>query len=1048
TRSIVGGAIAGWGEPAPGSPLYRIAVAVAAHIGFDAATPWCDVSEHDRLVFLQGCGDDWIAVPPAGGAERAARKRGRAARGAASGSCDDLAGVRFRWRGFFPAIDRATRTSWQYRKRLEDLVTDVPCAGCLGSRLRVESRAVRVGDATMPEICAKPLGDAMRWFDGLKLSRRDRSIAGELLHEIKSRLRFLVDVGLDYVTLHRTASTLSGGESQRIQLASQIGTGLTGVLYVLDEPTIGLHPRDNARLIAALGRLRDLGNTLIVVEHDRDVIDAADHVLDMGPGAGRFGGRVTASGTPQGIRSRRASLTGRYLSHRESVAVPSNRRAVSAERAASGHGGRGSRQRLARRSHRVLRGRGSPGEAGGVKWLTVHGARENNLKEVDVAFPLGRFTCVTGVSGSGKSSLVSSILYPALAARLHRARLVPGGHDRVSGLEHVDKVINVDQSPIGNSPASNPATYTGVFDEIRTLFAKLPESRMRGYSANRFSFNRPGGRCEACVGMGQRCIEMHFLPDVWVDCTHCGGQRYVAETLDVRYHGRSIADVLSLSVSDALALFARVPKLWRMLRMLDDVGLGYLELGQSAPTLSGGEAQRVKLAAELGRPSTGKTVYILDEPTTGLHFDDLKKLLTVLHRLVDLGNTCICIEHNLDVIKTADWVIDLGPEAGDAGGAVVAEGTPEAIAACGVGGSSDGASHTGAALAPVLAAGPVAERPVYDAQHRAAAERELSLPVDVGGDVSMPWRVDGKAWHTVDHRDHKGVPVAWDPQVITWLVDVIASLPGIEPADWDHRSRIELTTRGRGPWFCHVLTGGKDLIDVAIRVPDGTFSLSRLRARLGIKTLDERTELPIYGTWSRVRVRSVGTGWQEVRLYLRDAVDVKKRAFRSFLKEAASAYLERIQGMAADGEAAAPWRAAGLKWHVGQRSIRNRDSVAWGPVVLTALIGRIRKMQADVVLDFHARTGIGLDVPGESQSAGKIVTNLADALRVELRAPKGMFTPTQIERLGMDPEIKRQARYDRVTFRVRSLADNDAKQFLDVWRRCRAAAAEGRLQSA
>ncbi|MGB2986827.1 MAG: excinuclease ABC subunit UvrA, partial [Phycisphaerae bacterium] len=754
TRSIADGAISGWGVLARGSKLHTLASALADHIGFDLDMPWNELSEAQRLTFLHGCGDDWIeatrqhgwsepqalacAEPPEPKASACAETpRGlkpatrsgcgtdfpvgpscagpRGLKPAARSGCgtdfpvgQSCAGprglkpaarsLRFKWHGFFPAINRATRSSWQYRKRLEELVTEVPCDACAGGRLRPEPAAVRVGGATIHEVCLWPLDRTLRWFENLKLLPRERKIAGELLHEITSRLRFLVEVGLDYVSLHRTASTLSGGESQRIQLASQIGTGLTGVLYVLDEPTIGLHPRDNHRLIRALKRLRNLGNTMLVVEHDRDVIDAADYMLDFGPGAGAFGGEITASGTPKQLRSKQASLTGRYLSFKEAIPVPSNRRTVDSS----------------------------------ARWLTVHGAREHNLKEIDVAFPLGRFTCVTGVSGSGKSTLVSSILYNALAARIHRARVVPGGHDRISGLEHVDKVINVDQTPIGNSPTSNPATYTGVFDAIRELFAKLPLSRMRGYTANRFSFNRPGGRCEACEGMGQRCIEMHFLPDVWVECENCKGSRYVPQTLEVCYRGKSIADVLNLRVAEALALFEHVPKIRKMLQTLDDVGLGYVQLGQPAPTLSAGEAQRVKLAAELGRPSTGKTLYILDEPTTGLHFDDLKKLLSVLHRLVDLGNTVICIEHNLDVIKTADRIIDLGPEGGDAGGMIVAEGTPEEVAAT-------RRSYTGVALKPVLEAGPVEERAVRSVAQTDDRAQALVGPIDLGGDVSMPW---------------------------------------------------------------------------------------------------------------------------------------------------------------------------------------------------------------------------------------------------------------------------------------------------------------------
>ena len=575
--------------------------------------------------------------------------------------------MRARWRGFLPALNRISRTSWQYRKRLEALVTEVPCEVCGGGRLRPDAAAVRVCGRTLRDVCGLPLGEALAWFTGLKLDGRTRMLAGELVREITARLRFLVEVGLDYVTLNRSAGTLSGGEAQRIRLAAQLGTGLTGVLYVLDEPTIGLHPRDNRRLIRALHQLRDLGNTLLVVEHDREIIDSADQVLDFGPGAGTRGGRITAQTTPGRLRQAAESLTGRYLCGAETIPVPANRRPV------------------------------------GEQWLKVFGAREHNLKEIDVEFPVGAFTCVTGVSGSGKSSLVTDIVYHALAVKLHRSRLVVGAHERIRGYTHFNKVINVDQAPIGNTPTSNPATYTNVFEPIRKLFARVPLSRTRGYKPGRFSFLRPGGRCEACAGMGQQCIEMHFLPDVWITCESCGGTRYVEETLEVRYRGKSIADVLTMSVAEALRLFESVPKIKRILQTLDDVGLGYLQLGQSASTLSGGEAQRVKLAAELGRPATGKTLYVLDEPTTGLHFDDLKKLLNVIQRLVDRGNTCICIEHNLDVIKSADWVIDLGPEAGDEGGYVVAAGTPEDIVQV-------PESHTGTALGPVLGAGPYEER--------------------------------------------------------------------------------------------------------------------------------------------------------------------------------------------------------------------------------------------------------------------------------------------------------------------------------------------------
>ena len=535
--------------------------------------------------------------------------------------------------------------------------------GLHGARLRDDSAAVRFKGFTLDQISRWPLSQALAFFKGLTLDIDERHIAGDLLREVRDRLTFLVDVGLDYLSLARGTPTLSGGESQRIRLASQIGSGLTGVLYVLDEPTIGLHPRDNGRLLSALRHLRDLGNTLVLVEHDREVIEAADHLVDFGPGSGAGGGRITASGTPAKVKASTQSLTGSYLNGKTAIPVPTNRRPAGAD-------------------------------AGG-KAIVIKGARQHNLRNLDVRFPLSVVTVVTGVSGSGKSSLVEDILWKAAARALHRAQLTPGAHEAIDGLQHINKVISVDQTPLGSTPSSTPATYAGVFDLIRELFAKLPESKVRGYSARRFSFNQAGGRCEACEGAGQKRIEMHFLPDVWITCDACAGARFTAETLAVKFHGKTIADVLLMSVAEALELFASVPRIRKILQTLYDVGLGYIPLGQAAPTLSGGEAQRVKLAAELARPDTGNTLYILDEPTTGLHFDDVRKLLDVIHRLADLGNTVIVIEHNLEVIKTADWVIDLGPEAGMAGGDLVAEGTPEEIV-------KNKLSQTGKFLKPVL----------------------------------------------------------------------------------------------------------------------------------------------------------------------------------------------------------------------------------------------------------------------------------------------------------------------------------------------------------
>ncbi len=1014
TRSIVGGAVAAWGTLPPSAKLFRLAEALARHIGFDVHTPWRELPETQQQTFLHGCGGDWIKV----GSDGPNHKK--------VGS-DSLAGMQFKWRGFFPAIDRATRASWQYRKRLESLVTEVSCERCRGSRLQSAAAVTRVSGKTIHEVSVMPLSETLAWFDGIKLDPRRRKIAGELLHEIVSRVRFLVDVGLDYVSLHRTAATLSGGEAQRIQLASQIGSGLTGVLYVLDEPTIGLHPRDNGRLIRALRRLRDLGNTLLLVEHDREVIDSSDHVLDFGPGAGSYGGSITAAASPSKIRSKRASLTGKYLSGREAIAVPSNPRPV----------------RQATRLDLVPLESPSVGleDVADGKWLTVHGARENNLREIDVAFPLGRFTCVTGVSGSGKSSLVNAVLYRALASRIHRARLVPGGHDHITGIDRIDKVINVDQSPIGVSPTSNPATYTGLFDSIRELFAKTPMAKIRGYAPNRFSFNRPGGRCEACEGMGQRCIEMHFLPDVWVECDSCGGSRYVPETLEVTFRDKSIADVLNMPVVEALELFDRVPKVRRMLKTLDDVGLGYVQLGQSAPTLSGGEAQRVKLAAELGRPSTGKTLYILDEPTTGLHFDDLKKLLSVLHRLVDLGNTVICIEHNLDVIKTADWIIDLGPEAGWAGGAIVVEGPPRVVAAV-------QASHTGAALKPVLEAGPVEDRDVYTLEHCSEELPVSSASADLGDEVKMPWETDGRAWHTVNHVDRKGKPVAWDSDALLWLVETIEAVGDLSPTDWNHRSLIEIKAPRAKQWFCHILTGGQDLIEVSLRVKRGTFSTKTLATRLGVKTLDERADLPIYGQWKRVRVRSKQGGWQEVRLHLRDGKDISKAKFRAFLKDAVASYQKQVVQTKADPVKAEPWKSIGLDWHLSQKSIHCRHKIKWEPMVLMSLVGRFKSMQSDLLFDWATKTAGSFAMPGGGQPIGKIVTNIGRGLRVELRVPRQAFTPTQVDRLGEDVEIKPAAAYDRLVFWVRELSQNDTKQLLAVWRASFGGDKSTRLRSA
>ena len=539
---------------------------------------------------------------------------------------------------------------------------EVPCDVCEGNRLKPEVLSVLVSGKSISEVCELSLRAARTFLAEAKLDERSRQIAVQVLKEIDARLGFLLDVGLDYLTLSRAAGTLSGGEAQRIRLATQIGSGLVGVLYVLDEPSIGLHQRDNRRLIETLTRLRDLGNTLIVVEHDEDTIRAADWIVDIGPGAGEHGGKVVHSGTLASLLANEESITGAYVAGRRRIEAPAQRRTIDPSR-----------------------------------MLTVVGARENNLRDIDVSFPIGVFTAVTGVSGSGKSSLVNGILYTALANTLNGARQVPGRHTRITGIEDLDKIVHVDQGPIGRTPRSNPATYTGVWDKIRKLFAETEEARLRGYGPGRFSFNVKGGRCESCSGDGTLKIEMNFLPDVYVRCEVCHGSRYNRETLQVHFKGKTVSDVLAMPIEEAAAFFEAIPSISRQLSTLVEVGLGYVRMGQPAPTLSGGEAQRVKLASELQRRSTGRTVYVLDEPTTGLHFEDVSKLLAVLQGLVDKGNTVIVIEHNLDVIKCSDWIIDLGPEGGSGGGLVIAEGTPEAVAL-------NAASHTGRFLGSHLGA--------------------------------------------------------------------------------------------------------------------------------------------------------------------------------------------------------------------------------------------------------------------------------------------------------------------------------------------------------
>ncbi len=884
--SLREGAVAVWPDFAAVPLFARMIEALAQAERIDLDAPFDSLDGRGRRTILHGAGETWYALE-----------------GSPSKSTAPSGALSFQYKGLFPALEEAGRVSFVYRYKLQGMVDEVPCAGCMGGRLRDDAAAVRFKGFTIDQISRWPLGQALTFFQELPLDADEQHIAGDLLREVRDRLKFLVDVGLDYLSLARGTPTLSGGESQRIRLASQIGSGLTGVLYVLDEPTIGLHPRDNARLLGALQHLRDLGNTLVLVEHDREIIEAADHLVDFGPASGEAGGEITAAGRPAKVKSSARSLTGAYLSRKRAIPIPEKRRPVD---------------------------RNGDGPA-----IIIKGARQHNLRNLDVKFPLGTVIAVTGVSGSGKSSLVEDILWKAAARTLHRAQQTPGAHEAIEGLEQIDKVISVDQSPLGNTPNSTPATYTGAFDLIRELFAKLPEAKVRGYSARRFSFNQAGGRCEACDGAGQKRIEMHFLPDVWITCEACGGARYTAETLAVKFHGKTIADVLNLSVSAALELFANVPRIRRILKTLDDVGLGYISLGQAAPTLSGGEAQRVKLSAELARPDTGKTLYILDEPTTGLHFDDVRKLLDVIHRLADLGNTVVVIEHNLEVIKTADWLIDLGPEAGLGGGDLVAEGTPEEIV-------KNPRSHTGKFLAPVLAASPRGKLGVFAVEpdsgkgtsstklsgrglesagsasildltrnngksttRKSKSNDSIGLdgagPVSrstaVDGDVKAPWETDGRKWHTRDRTARNGRPARWDGKILERIVDRIEELgpseEGFAPTDWSGRGIVRINTPDKStiafPFF-HATTSSEWVVILRFFVPRNTFDAGDLETRLKLVPFHQ-SETPVLCDQPRLKFTNLGP-FHEITIVGHSARDFETPAFDAFLKKAVKAFLQ------------------------------------------------------------------------------------------------------------------------------------------------------------
>lgn len=1010
-RSLQDAAVAVWPDPASSSVFLAMLQAMSKNIGISLDVPFAQLDPIHRRTVLYGTGDRWFEVEPT----------------------KQSPGFRFQYKGLFPAVEEASRVSYSHRRHLASLVGDIPCSTCDGARTRDDAANIRFQGKTLQQVCETPLGQALDFLKKIQLTGDDKRVAGDLLEEARGRMSFLVDVGLDYLTLQRSLPTLSGGETQRIRLAGQIGRALTGVLYVLDEPTIGLHPRDNARLLTALHRLRDLGNTMILVEHDREVIASADRVFDFGPGAGRFGGTVTEQGTPKQLASRKKSLTGEYLGDKRQILIPEVRRMpvidqappdeITSEGSASKSTKR--RKKATKKTAAKKALRKADGGSGkllrqtksdlrdatpGGGWLELLGARLNNLRDVDLRIPLGTFTVVTGVSGSGKSSLIEDTLAKALVKHFHRANEQPGPYEKLNGLGLVNKAIVVDQAPLGSTPKSNPGTYTGVFDHIRELFCRLPDSKVRGYRPGRFSFNRPGGRCDACEGDGQKKIEMHFLPDVWVECDECRGERYNRETLSVKYRRHSIADVLNLSIGQCLELFENIPKIRKTMSTLCAIGLDYLTLGQSATTLSGGEAQRVKLAAELARPNTGKTVYILDEPTTGLHFDDIDKLLKVLNSLVEAGNTVIVIEHNLDVIKTADWVVDLGPEAGIGGGWIVAEGTPENLVE-GLKGEALATkdngelrrSHTAEQLVNILATGRRGTREVFDAAAE-GKKREGDLTMaQVGKDAKMPWEVDGRKWHTRDRIAHSGKACRWEGDALEMIVEQLTSdsavsdskltpakknkvtrkkkkpaitaalmsgsdlLKAQEAASsgednaldsqpsplslksiWNDSSTVEITGDDkRLGWFMHALTRDEWLLKLYFRVQRDCFDQKELAASLNLRNVDDINELPIYGRSDRVRVKNKPAGYQEILITVHWLSEIDTPEFREFLSAARASYVERVAATSTDVKDVAPWKVLGRKWHLMQKGFPAEKRPKWKKDVLETLLEIFDKVIPD-----------------------------------------------------------------------------------------------------
>lgn len=1006
--------------------------AFARSSGIPLDVPFDNLPILQRRKIYHGTGDRWIEVSP-NDYEESALLGGQPAEDA---DFKPFA-FRFQFKGLYPALGEASRLNATLRAKLDRFVDQIECSACDGTRLKDVASSVRYENHTIGDFVRTPLGQLFESCRSWKLNARSRKVAGELIREIRDRLQFLLDVGLEYLTLGRAAATLSGGEAQRIRLAAQLGSGLCGVLYVLDEPTIGLHPRDNRRLLGALHRLRDLGNTLLVVEHDFDVIAGSDYLCDFGPKAGRHGGEVVAQGPPKDLQPLSRSVTAPYLLGTKGIAVPTNRRILD--------------------------------EQPVKQYLEIVDASENNLQNVTVKIPLGTFTAITGPSGSGKSTLINGILYPALARRLHRAALRPGRHGDIRFSGAIDKVIRVDQSPLGNTPSSNPATYTGVFDLIRLLFAKLPESQQRGYTARNFSFNVPGGRCEACEGTGQKKIEMHFLPDVWIQCEDCHGKRYMPETLEARYHGHSIADVLDMACGDALRLFESQPKIAKILQTICDVGLEYVTLGQSAPTLSGGEAQRVKLAAELARPDTGKTLYLLDEPTTGLHFDDIAKLLIVLQQLVNLGNTVVVIEHNQDVIKTVDWIIDMGPEAGREGGKVVCEGTPEYVAQyagqvlqeikktkrkAAKDEDSDSAplrSYTGEFLGPVLKAGPHESQtlqqpaksvpvPVKTAKvEEQVVDKRQVATVEPSLDQKPGWEVDGRAWHLQDPRDRKGSPVKWDSQCIGLLMERLEDCQQFESFDFQHYSRIQVSKPKnsnvkRAYWFMNAFSCESLWLKCKFRLPKGTFAAAQLIESMNLPTLNQMNIVGAYSNEQRVRVSSTGR-FQEVEVRFFHKEEIESEPFQHFLNVAIDAYcglanekrvvLSAKQVSSQDQVSAqvdvAParhlWQALGRRWHSLAKGFPEGSGPSWPLKMADETLGLFEKISGAAALHYETADTVTVRPVPEKDPWAIVETKKPGHLSVAVQGPADAIDLGSLEQMQTKGTLDVNSNGDsRITF--------------------------------